>query len=204
MAMQISGITIQGGMNILPAGGGGGGGGDTRPNLDGSGVSISGGGTPENFTPSGGSVTITDNTTHYSFASPANNTNGYKVMFAYNAVKTTGKWYYFMKEDTSKVRPFLVKEAANDLGNYFQVLDTAYVGGTTGTNIIYIDIDNGELYVDKLDGTNTHNKSFSEPAGRRFYPGVSIENGTGVGEISFTSSYATPTSIRSGYSLWRG
>ena len=201
MAITISGgATIAGGVLIQSAGGGGG---DTRPNLDGSGVSISGGGTPETFTPSGGSVTITDNTTYYSFSAPANNTNGYKVMFPDNAVKTSGKWYYFMKETTSKVRPILVKEAADDLGTYYQATDTTYVGGTTGTNIIYIDIDNGDLYVDKLDGTNTHSKTFSEPAGRRFYPGVTIENGTGVGEISFTSSYATPTSIRSGFSLWR-
>lgn len=171
--------------------------GDTRPTLN---NFVSG----DAFTPSGGTPTITDNTSYYTVTSPAGNTNGSNYYFPDNVAKTSGKWYYFMKEVNTKCRPVLIKEAADDLGTYYQATDTTYAGGTTGTNIIYIDIDNGELYVDKLDGTNTHNKSFTEPAGRRFYPGVSVENGTGVGEISFTSSYATPTSIRSGYSLWRG
>jgi hypothetical protein len=194
MAITITGgATISGGATI----GTGGGGGDTRPTLN---NFVPG----PVFTPSGGTPTITDNTSYYTVTSPSGNTNGSNYYFPDNVAKTSGKWYYFMTEVNNKFRPVLIKEAADDLGTYYLATDTTYVGGTTGTNIIYIDIDNGELYVDKLDGTNTHSKTFSEPAGRRFYPGVSVENGTGVGEISFTSSYATPTSIRSGYSLWRG
>ena len=196
-------ITISGGVQLSgpvlldPTGGSSPTPGDTRPTLN---NFVQG----PVFTPSGGTPTITDNTSYYTVTSPAGNTNGANYYFPDNVAKTSGKWYYFMKEVTIKFRPVLIKEAADDLGTYYLATDTTYPGGTTGTNIIYIDIDNGELYVDKLDGTNTHNKSFTEPAGRRFYPGVSVENGTGVGEISFTSSYATPTSIRSGYSLWRG
>jgi len=188
------GVQLSGGVNL---GTGGGGGGDVRPTLN---NFVSGAA----FTPSGGTPTITDNTTYWTVTSPVGNTNGANYYFPDNVVKTSGKWYYFMTETNVKFRPVLIKEAADNLGTYYTATDTTYPGGTVGTNIIYIDIDNGELYVDKLDGTNTHNKSFSDPAGVRFYPGVSVENGTGIGEISFTSSYATPTSIRSGYSLWRG